>query len=308
MATAREKLIDNTIPLCYHLISRCVRRSWLCGRDPHTGKRYDHRRTWLKARLFHLARYFAVEVDAFAIMSNHFHLVVYYDPLACDEWSDEEVAHRWVEAFPPRVANTGIVDLEAQKSMIRDRLREMPEQLRLIRRKLGSLSVFMKHLKQPIAWRANQEDGCTGHFFEGRFYSGALLSEAAVIAAMAYVDLNPVRAKIARSIEKCRDSSIYARLKVLSNSPERLREALAPLASGLERPTKRLQITLREYADQLRLLIPASGITRLTDSQSRWFARVASIKKRQRAYGFLDELQEWIDSRGWKHLGSALPD
>ena len=52
----------------------------------------------------------------------------------------------------------------------------------------------MKHLKQPIAWRANREDGCTGHFFESRFYSGALLDEAALIAAMVYVDLNPIRA------------------------------------------------------------------------------------------------------------------
>mgnify|MGYP006085397397 FL=1 len=72
----------------------------------------------------------------------------------------------------------------------------MPERLVHARQTLGSLSMFMKHLKQPIAYQANKEDRCSGHFFEGRFYSGALLDENAVIAAMAYVDLNPIRAKI----------------------------------------------------------------------------------------------------------------
>ncbi len=280
----------------------------MCGRDPYSGKRYDHRKEWLKDRLFHLAKYFSVELDAFAIMSNHFHLVVYYDPLACNQWTDDEVAYRWVEAFPPRLTNAGAGDLEARKSLMRDRLKEQPEQLLSLRRRLGSLSAFMKHLKQPIAWRANQEDDCRGHFFEGRFYSGALLNEAAVLAAMAYVDLNPVRAKITRRIENCRDSSIFTRLKKLNNSPERLEEVLAPLVSGIGQSTKRLQITLREYAEQLRILIPTSGNVHLTDSEAHWFARVASFKKRQRAFGFLPELQHWIDGRGWKRVGNALPD
>ena len=66
----------------------------------------------------------------------------------------------------------------------------------MLHERLGSLSAFMQHLKQPIARRANIEDGVTGHFFEKRFYSGALLDEEALLTAMAYVDLNPVRAGI----------------------------------------------------------------------------------------------------------------
>ena len=91
----------------------------------------------------------------------------------------------------------------------------------------------MQHLKQPIARRANEEDGCKGHFFEQRFYSGALLSEEAVLAAMAYVDLNPVRAKLARRLAQCQHASITARL--LENSPAALADFLRPLASGLAR-------------------------------------------------------------------------
>ena len=93
---------------------------------------------------------------------------------------------------------------------------------------------FMKHLKQPIARRANLEDDCTGHFFEQRFYSGALLTEEALVAAMAYVDLNPVRAELAERIEEIRDTSICERL--LENSAEALEDYLRPVLSGLDRP------------------------------------------------------------------------
>jgi len=60
----------------------------------------------------------------------------------------------------------------------------------------------MNHLKQPIAYQGNKENHCSGHFCEGRFYSGALLEENAVIAAMAYVDLNSIRAKIGQHIDE----------------------------------------------------------------------------------------------------------
>jgi hypothetical protein len=49
-----------------------------------------------------------------------------------------------------------------------------PARLLHARERLGSLSMYLKHLKQPIAYQANREDRCSGHFFEGRFYSRAL--------------------------------------------------------------------------------------------------------------------------------------
>ena len=81
------------------------------------------------------------------------------------------------------------------------------------RRTLGSLSSLMKRLKQPIARRANEESGTTGHLWDQRFHSGPLLSEVALAAAMAYVDLNAVRAGIAERIVECRDTLIAGRLK-----------------------------------------------------------------------------------------------
>ena len=244
-------------------------------------------------------------------MSNHLHLVVFYDPLACESWSDEEVIWRWCEAFPrPGVLNDPD-EVEHRKERQREALLQEPGSIEAARRCLGSLSAFMKNLKQPIARRANLEDKCTGHFFEGRFYSGALLGEEAVIAAMVYVDLNPVRAKIAKNIEQCRDCSIRRRLDVVENSPERLKEAIAPLVSGLGESVatnRQINMSLGDYIEHLRWLSPVRSPGNLDDDHARWFARVAAIKKRQRAFGRVDDLKDWVVRHGFKRPVDALPE
>ena len=260
----------------------------------------------MEDRLFLLAKCFAVEVDAYAILSNHFHLVVYYDPLACYQWDDVEVARRWTEAFPPRVSPNHSQDLAALQQIRRENLINDPARLARARLTLGSLSAFMKHLKQPIAWRANREDHCRGHFFESRFYSGALLSEEAVLATMAYVDLNPVRAKICDDIEDCAHTSIHERLQRLERSPEQLREFLRPLVSGLDCSSSPRPMTLADYISQLRILSCPGSESKPTDEQAAWFNRVASIRKRQRAYGPMDKLKHWVARHGWRRTGNAL--
>ena len=311
MATPRHKLVDPERPCAYHLASRCVRRAWLCGRDKRTGRDYSHRKRWLVERLLLLARCFAVEVYAYAVMSNHFHVVVYYDPKACVAWSDEEVARRWVEAFPPKTQG----EAEAQKAQARSLLLGDPARLARARLTLGSLSDFMKHLKQPVARRANTEDGCDGHFFEQRFYSGALLGEEAILAAMAYVDLNPVRAKLARQIEQCRNASIRARLR--ENGTAALAAYLRPLASGLAsdctpRTTSapRLGVTLGDYVALLREMAApeaAPPAPERPDRVARWIARAASLRKRQRAYGPVESLRQWTGERGFQLRETPLP-
>ena len=72
----------------------------------------------------------------------------------------------------------------------------------------------MKCLNEPIAKQANKEDGCTGHFWEARYKSQALLTEEALLSCMAYVDLNPVRAKMADTPEDSDHTSIQERIKL----------------------------------------------------------------------------------------------
>ena len=309
MATPRHRLVDAEIPLHYHIVSRCVRRAWLCGTDPSTGINYNHRKSWIVSRLKHLAKYFAIAIDGYAVMSNHFHLVIYYDPLAASTWSDEEVAHRWYEAFPPRF-NGEIA--EDQKPLMRSCLIENRLLLEKRRQQLGSLSAFMQHLKQPIGFRANREDGTDGHFFEQRFYSGALLDDAALIASMAYVDLNPVRANITRSIKGCRNTSIEDRLAKIRNTPEALEQAIGPIVSGLGELSPQLPLSLNQYVQRLTSLVEAQSSASTATNKARekymvWQKQLKVLSKKQRAFGLENSLTIWIAKRSMRFLESAIP-
>ena len=304
MTTPRALLVDPDHALHYHIVSRCVRQSWLCGWDKRQRKDYSHRKLALERRLFRLTRCFAVELHGFAIMSNHFHLVLRYDPNACLEWSANEVAERWVAATASQPV---FGDPHRQQAQIEHLLAD-PKNIERLRHRLGSLSAFMQQLKQPIARGANLEDGVTGHFFEQRFYSGALLSERALVAAMAYVDLNPVRARIAKDIEQCKHTSIAKRLE--ENSEASLNRALQPLASGLNavEDEHSMSMTLGEYIEGLRELIAAGrGKTEYDDRLvtpriQRWAQNVATLARRQRAFGHIEQLHHWLARHGMRAL------
>ena len=236
--------VDPEIPRYYHCISRCVRRAWLCGEDPVSGRNFDHRRGWVEARLLELAQSFAVSLHAWAVMSNHTHVVLRVDPRLPDHWTDEEVAHRWA-----RLSRTLEPLSEAAQARRIRVLLTQPDRLAELRRRLGSLSWFMRFLNEAVARQANAEDDCTGRFWEGRYKCQALLDEAAVLACMAYVDLNPIRAGIADELEDSDFTSIQRRLRALEDHGEHGVVPLEPLAgAAAEGP----EMTLPAYVELLR--------------------------------------------------------
>ncbi|MCL9780187.1 transposase [Vibrio sp. S4M6] len=212
MTTARKQLICLESTAYYHCVSRCVRRSYLCGEDELTGKSYEHRRAWVEEKIYQLADIYCVDICAYAVMSNHYHLVVYLDKEGADTLTKLRVVQRWGQnhRLPLLVERwlRGEVSNQAERESVEILIEEW-------RRRLYSLSWFMKELNFYIACRANQEDGCKGHFWEGRFKSQALMDEQALIAAMAYVDLNPVRAGIEEMPETSAHTSIKARVSAL---------------------------------------------------------------------------------------------
>jgi REP element-mobilizing transposase RayT len=99
MTSPRRDIVDPAVAGHYHCVARCVRRAFLCGVDGYTGLSFEHRKQWIEQRILELARYFAVGIYAYAVMSNHLHVVVHVDPGVAMAWSAEEVARRWVGVF-----------------------------------------------------------------------------------------------------------------------------------------------------------------------------------------------------------------
>ncbi|OUL57932.1 transposase [Pseudoalteromonas ulvae] len=90
MAQARRSLIDLDSTPYYHCISRCVRRAFLAGFDKYSGQNFEHRRAWLVERFKLLSQVFAIDIAAYAVMSNHYHLVLRVDRDRASNWSKDE--------------------------------------------------------------------------------------------------------------------------------------------------------------------------------------------------------------------------
>jgi len=209
MTQPRKRLVSYADTVYYHCIARCVRRAFLCGKDPLTGYDFEHRRQWIVDRLHHLSSVFAIDICAYAVMNNHYHVVLRINLERAASWTDEEVADQWCRLFKgPAVVQRWMKGYSLE-AIERDQVQQNVE---LWRHRLMDLSWFMRCLNESIARMANQEDCCTGRFWEGRFKSQALLDERAVLACMAYVDLNPIRAAIAQTPEQSDYTSIKERL------------------------------------------------------------------------------------------------
>ena len=194
----------------YHICSRTVRKAFLCGVDNQSGVSFEHRRTWIEKRIFQLTQVFAIDICAHAIMHNHLHLVLHVDVEKVKGWSTADVLERWHQLFKGT-----LLTQKYQKEQPLDKFQlEMVESTAdIYKSRLMDISWFMRSLNEPIARQANKEDKCTGHFWEGRFKSQALLDEGALLSCMAYVDLNPVRADIAPTPEQSNFTSIQLRIK-----------------------------------------------------------------------------------------------
>jgi len=217
MTSPRSVLVSLEDTPWYHCVSRCVRRAFLCGEDSVSGMNFDHRRGWIAERIKQLAGIFAIDVAAFAIMSNHYHIVMRIDRERALEWTLEEVLEHWTRLFSGPLLVTRYLS-EERAQMTGAEIAKVEEFGEEYRSRLHDLSWFMRTLNEHIARQANAEDGVKGRFWEGRFKSQALLDEQALLAAMAYVDLNPVRAGIAETPEASDYTSIHERIGGLAEN------------------------------------------------------------------------------------------
>ena len=233
MTLPRSSQIDLSTTPYYHCVSRCVRRVFLCG------DAYEHRRQWVEDKLLELADHFCIDVAAYVIMSNHYHVVLFINHEAVMALSDIEVVQRWHCLFKGNMLSQ---KLEKGDQLSQSEWRVLSKTIDEWRIRLTSISWFMRVLNESIARLANEEDQCTGRFWEGRFKSQALLDEKALAACMAYVDLNPIRAKMAKTPESSDHTSIKLRVESTSTAsqPNRQRQQPKNLLPFVGNPRKNM--------------------------------------------------------------------
>ena len=218
----------------YHCVSRCVRKAFLCGYDSYSQTSYEHRRDWIEQELLHQAQVFAIDIAAYAVMSNHYHVILHINQTTAENWSFDEVIERWHLLYKGNSLSQRYLTSSEFSDAERAKLSEFVE---LWRERLMDIGWFMGRLNEKIARQANLEDKCTGRFWEGRFKSQALLDEKALAACLAYVDLNPVRAKMAKTPEKSDYTSVKSRSEKAQsvhspNHPNQQVKGLMPFAGN----------------------------------------------------------------------------
>jgi REP element-mobilizing transposase RayT len=170
----------------YHIISRTVGQQFLLGKAE-------------KEKLVQILRYFSriffVEVNAYCIMSNHFHLVIRVLPAWM--FGDDEVVRR--------------IELSRQKDKKKMDEEITPQMIQEAREKLEDISEFCKAFKQEFSCWYNKKHNRTGYFWGSRFKSLYLGNEIIIQCVCAYIELNPVRARMVQKPEDYRWSSLHNR-------------------------------------------------------------------------------------------------
>lgn len=315
MTTARKNLINLASTPYYHCVARCVRRAFLCGKDDFSGKNYEHRRQWVVDRLKELTEVFAIEICAYAVMSNHYHVVLHINRKQAENWTIREVMERWTALFSGHLLVQRYLASDTMSKAETARAEEFAEEYRS---RLLDISWFMRCLNENLAREANKEDGCKGRFWEGRYKSQALLDEAALLTCIAYVDLNPVRAKMAKTPETSDYTSVKERAeRATGNTGRKQVTHLKPLRSQGQDPEQAIPFALSSYLELVdwtgrivrqdkRGSIPADIppiLERLKIDPDEWLKTMRWNNRFRRAVGKLASLKAYAEQVGkqWVH-------
>ena len=157
---SRAEIFDPSEIVAVHTMARTVRRCFLMGNDPYSGKNFDHRKRWIEDKLKLLAANFGIDLLAFSCLSNHFHLVLRSRPDVVAIWDDTEVARRWWTLCPQRKVqrevNGQVVSVPAEPTeWDLNSIRNDPVKLAAVRYRLSNISWWIRLLCQNIALRTN---------------------------------------------------------------------------------------------------------------------------------------------------------
>jgi hypothetical protein len=226
MMRARETLVCLESTPYYHCVSRCVPRAWLCGEDPYTGQSFEHRRQWVLDRMLKLVDIFAIDVCAYAILSSHFHAVLYVDVEKAKGWTNQQVVEQWGRLYDGQPLADRYLAGEVVSKAEWSVLSGLIEKWRL---RLYDIGWFMHCMNQYLAQRANVEDQCRGRFWENCFMSQVLVDEGSLLTCMSYVDLDPFRAGFAEAPAQSDFTLIQQRIEAYARHQNRRKDKQTPM-------------------------------------------------------------------------------
>ncbi len=186
--------------ISYHIISRVSRGEFLLDDE---GKEY------FMNLMFKLAKAYYVDITSFAIMSNHFHILLSNRKDEAEKATKDELFSKYREAYgknaePPEgsfIKKSFEIEYDEDGGVER------------LRQRLGSVSRFIQELKQSFTKWYNNKNNCKGILWGDRFKGIAISKGDAELICSTYVDLNPVRAGIVKKPEDYRWSSIGLRVR-----------------------------------------------------------------------------------------------
>jgi putative transposase len=183
MRQARIKVDAEEGEAVYHCMTRTVNGERLLD---------DVAKEVLRRQLWQIADYCGLEIITYAIMSNHFHVLVRVPQKQLV--ADCELVRRYRVLYPKptkyqsarfEVIQSKLKSNDAEAQSWRDRQLAM----------MGDLSPFMKLVKQRFSVWYNRSHQRYGTLWAERFKSVLVEAKSGVMRTMAaYIDLNPVRA------------------------------------------------------------------------------------------------------------------
>ena len=189
-------------PVFYHCISRVVDRKLVFGPDEK-----EKFRTFMRMQ----ENFTGCRVASYCLMSNHIHLLVEVPDVPGDGFSDEELLTRLRAIYSEAFVATVALELTEARRLVTDGLAEEGAIVARIHARftyrMHDLSEFMKTLMQRFTKWFNRTHSRQGNLWEDVFKSVIVEGGVAAKTVAAYIDLNPVRAGIAKDPANYRWSS-----------------------------------------------------------------------------------------------------
>ena len=124
----------------------------------------------LSAMVKHLSLFFAVTVKSLEHTKHESYLLLNIDAELPGEWTNTEVAERWLALFPGQLARP---EFEKQRQIRLQLISESPALLAEYRHRLGSVKWFIRSLEELVLIKQQDQD-CIAEHSTGR--SGARFS------------------------------------------------------------------------------------------------------------------------------------